>query len=107
MCVVQSKWWKVEIEGAHRELLRLRERLGKLEQIENTKKDSNQQEEAQNKPAADKGNAGVEPRADQTALSLSREEIQVIREYIKPPPPTRPPSPPINLATPVTPSHIP
>ena len=68
----------------HRELLPLRERLGKLEQIEITKKDSSQQEEAQNKPATEKNRAGGETRTEQAALNLSREEIQLIRDYIKP-----------------------
>lgn len=80
----QIKSLKSEIAALHRELLPLRERLGKLEQIENTKRDSNQQEEAQNRPDTERNRAGGEPRTEQAALNLSREEIQLIRDYIKP-----------------------
>jgi len=84
MALGQIKSLKSEIAMLHRELLPLRERLGKLEQIEITKKDSSQQEEAQNKPATEKNRAGGETRTEQAALNLSREEIQLIRDYIKP-----------------------
>jgi hypothetical protein len=103
----QIKSLKSEIAVLHRELLPLRERLGKLEQIENTKRDSNQQEEAQNKPDMEKNRAGGETRAEQAALNLSREEIQLIRDYIKPATSAGSGAAPINVGDPVSGAMIP
>ena len=91
----------------HRELLPLRERLGKLEQIENAKRDSNQQEEAQNKPDTEKNKLGGKTRTEQAALNLSREEIQLIRDYIKPAPSAGTGAPAINVGDPVGGAMIP
>jgi hypothetical protein len=106
IALVQTRSLKTEIVLLDRELGPLRERLGKLERAEKTKLATEQQEARQN-TAADKGNAGVEPRADQTALNLSREEIQVIREYIKPTPATGAPAAAINVGDPVIGGTIP
>jgi hypothetical protein len=89
----QIKSLKSDIAILHRELLPLRERLGKLEQIEKKKRESEQQEEAQNKADTNKPGAGT----DQTSLNLSREEVQLIREYIKPAPSAGIAAPAINV----------
>ena len=82
---VQIKSLKSEIALLHRELPPLKERLARLEG-EKAKLDLDQQEGLKNKSAAEKNKAGGEIRADQTALILSREEIQMVRDYIKPAP---------------------
>jgi hypothetical protein len=100
----QIKSLKSDIALLHRELLPLRERLGRLEQAERTKKDSDQQEEAQNKSDTEKNK---EIRTDQSALNLSREEIQLIREYIKPAPVAGAAAPATNVGDPVEGGMIP
>jgi hypothetical protein len=76
---------KSDLAGLRRELLPVKERVAKLEQIEKERRDLDQQQEAQNKSEAGKSQSGGETRSDQTtALNFSREEIQLIREYIKP-----------------------
>jgi hypothetical protein len=107
VALVQTRSLKTEIAMLDRELGPLRERLGKLERAEKTTLATEQQEAGQSKSAADKDKAGVERRVDQTALDLSREEIQVIREYIKPAPFTGPPAGPINVGDPVSGGTIP
>src|SRR5205823_12382669 len=69
---------KSEIALLHRELSPLKERIAKFEQAER-RRESDQQE-AQNKSERDKA------REAQPALNLSREEIQLVREFIKPAP---------------------
>jgi hypothetical protein len=88
---------KSDIAGLRRELLPAKERIAKLEQIEKAKRDSDQEEEAQDKPDIEKNKPAGEIRSDQTALNLSREEIQLIREYIKPAPPAGTAAPAINV----------
>jgi hypothetical protein len=73
----------------HRELRPLRERLAKLEQF--------QQEETQSKADA----------SHPSALNLSREEAQLIREYIKPAPSPETAAPPVNVGDPIGGSMIP
>ncbi|WP_375780254.1 hypothetical protein ACE103_16300 [Bradyrhizobium sp. ma5] len=99
----QNSTLKSDIVTLRRELVPLRERLARLEQIETAKRDAAQQQEAQDKAEAERKAAGGE----QTALSLSREEIQLIREYIKAAPSTGVVGPPINVGDPVTGGMIP
>lgn len=66
----------------HRDASYLRERLAKLEQVERANPVSDRPGEPQRKPEADEKKSG----ADQAALNLSREEVQLIRDYIKPAP---------------------
>ncbi|MGY3590492.1 hypothetical protein ACVIGB_009925 [Bradyrhizobium sp. USDA 4341] len=87
-----------------RELIPLRERLVRLEQ-DSAKREAAQQDEAQDKLEADKkaADAGSEP----AALNLSREEIQIIREYIKAAPSAGADATMINVGDPVTGGMIP
>jgi hypothetical protein len=89
LALVQLKSSKTEIATLHRDLGSLKERFAKLEQ------------------AAEKNKAGVEPSTDQGALNLSREEIQLIRDFIKPSPAGSTPAPAINVGDPVGVATIP
>jgi len=91
----------------HREVLSLRERLAKSEQAEKAKRDLEQQEEVQSKSAVDKNRSPGEIRTDQTVLNLSREEIQLIRDYIKPAPSAGAAAATINVGDPVEGGMIP
>ena len=75
----QIRFFKSEIASLHRELVPLRERLGALEQNEKRKRDTGRQKEAQSNAGTDIPGEGT----DQTALNLSRDEVQLIKEYIK------------------------
>jgi len=103
----QIKSLKSDVSLLHREVLSLRERLAKSEQAEKAKRDLEQQEEVQSKSAVDKNRSPGEVRADQTVLNLSREEIQLIREYIKPAPSAGAAAPAINVGDPVEGGMIP
>jgi hypothetical protein len=81
----QIKSLKSDIAMLHRELRPFKERPGKLEQF--------QQEEAQSKVDASNPGGGT----GQTALNFSREEAQLIREYIKPAPSAGTAAPAINV----------
>src|SRR4051794_20336347 len=93
----QIKLLKSEIDRLRRELLPLSERLAKLEQVEKTRKDTS---EGQNRP-------GVENNSPSARLELSPEEIQLIKDYIKPAPYSGPLGPAINVGDPVTAAMIP
>jgi hypothetical protein len=98
---------KSDVAALRRELLPVKERVTRLEQAEKEKRDLDQQEEAQIKSAAEKNNAGGENRTNQAGLNLSREEIQLIRDYIKPTPTTGAAAPAINVGDTVVGAMIP
>jgi hypothetical protein len=98
---------KSDIAALRRELLPAKERITRLELIEKAKRDLAQDEEAQKKSDTDKSKAGGEVRTDQTTLNLSREEIQLIKDYIKPAPSVGPAAPAINVGDPVGGAMIP
>jgi hypothetical protein len=98
---------KSDVAALRRELLPVKERVTRLEQAEKEKRDLDQQEEAQNKSAAEKNNAGGENRTNQAGLNLSREEIQLIRDYIKAAPIPGAAAPAINVGDPVEGAMIP
>jgi hypothetical protein len=107
LALVQLKSLKTEIAMLHRELGPLKERVAKLEQAEKTKLEADQKEGGQIKLGAEKNKAGAEPSTDQSALSLSREEIQLIRDFIKPAPAGGAPAPAINVGDPIGVATIP
>ena len=90
LALVQLKSLKTETATLHRELGSLKERFAVLEQA-----------------GAEKNKARVEPNTDQGALNLSREEIQLIRDFIKPSPAAGPPAPAINVGDPIGVATIP
>ena len=98
---------KSDVAALRRELLPVKERVTKLEQIEKEKRDLDQQEETQNTPGTEKNQSGGEIRSDKTGLNLSREEIQLIRDYIKPAPTRGPAAPAINVGDAVDGAMIP
>ena len=77
------------------------------ESAEKEKRELDQQEKAQNKPDTEKNQPGGEIRSDQTGLNLSREEIQLIRDYIKSAPIPGATAPAINVGDPVEGAMIP
>ncbi|MCC8952402.1 hypothetical protein H8B02_02685 [Bradyrhizobium sp. Pear77] len=87
-----------------RELIPLRERLVRLEQ-DAAKREAAQQDEAQDKLEADK--KAADAGSEQAALNLSREEIQIIREYIKAAPSAGADATMINVGDPITGGMIP
>ncbi|MHC1943091.1 hypothetical protein IF803_01770 [Bradyrhizobium sp. UFLA06-06] len=96
---------KSDIAALRREIAPLRERLARLEQVEVAKRDAAQQEDAQNRAEAEK--KLTDGAGEQAALSLSREEIQLIREYIKAAPSAGAAVAPINVGDPITGGMIP
>lgn len=100
----QATSLKSDIATLHREFAPLRERLARLEQ-DAAKRDATQQDNAQEKAAAEKKAADV--GSEQAALNLSREEAQLVREYIKAAPSSGTAGPPINVGDPVTGGMIP
>jgi hypothetical protein len=98
---------KSEIATLHRDLLPLRERVGKLEQTEKAKRDSDQQEAAPDKSRTAANKSGGDNRTDQGGLSLSREEVELIRSYIKPAPSADIAAPAINVGDPFSGATIP
>jgi hypothetical protein len=85
---------KSEIAMLHRDFLPLRERVGKLEQTEKAK---DQQEAASDKSGTATNKPGEDNRADHGGLNLSREEVELIRNYIKPAPSADIAAPAINV----------
>ena len=90
----QVRSLKSEITTLQRELLPLRERVAKFDQTERAK-------ETPGKVSDQKIPPSREPRAEQAALVLSREEIQIVRDYIKPAPVVGAPTAPISVGDPV------
>ncbi|WP_456732094.1 hypothetical protein [Bradyrhizobium sp. USDA 3364] len=94
---------KSDNAALHRELVPLRDRLARLEQ-DAAKRDAAQQQDAQEKAEAKKAS---DAGSEQPALTLSREEIQLVREYIKAAPSPGAAAPPINVGDPVAGGMIP
>ena len=107
IAIVQIKSLKSEIVTLQRELAPLKERLAKAESEEKTKRDNDRLKETQARAGGDKNSTSVDNRVEQAPLSLSREEVQIIREYIKPAPFTGSPAPPINVGDPMSGGTIP
>ena len=97
---------KSEIATFHRDLLPLRERVGKLERTEKARRESDQQA-APDKSGTVANKPGEDNRIDQGGLSLSREEIELVRSYIKPAPLADIAAPPINVGDAVSGATIP
>jgi hypothetical protein len=91
IALVQIKSLTTDIAALHRELGPLKERFEKLEQAEKAKLEADQN------ATAERTKAAADPRPDQTGLNLSREEIQLIRDFIKPAPASGTPAPAINV----------
>jgi hypothetical protein len=84
---------KSDIALLRRELLPVKERFAKFEEAENQRRDQDQQQEAQKRSQT----AAAEVRSDPNPLNLTWEEIQLVREYIKPAPAPASGEPEINV----------
>ena len=101
VALVQIKSLKTDIAMLHRELGPLKERFAKLEQAQKAKLEADQN------ATAEKNKAAADTRPDQIGLSLSPEEIQLIRYFIKPAPAGGTPAPAINVGDPIAAGTIP
>jgi hypothetical protein len=95
VAVTQIRSLKMEISSLQRELSPLKERLSRLDQAEKAKeaKDAKARDESERRPA-------VLPQQP-APLSLSREEVQLIRDYIKPAPASGPSTASVSVGDPV------
>jgi hypothetical protein len=98
--LIQVKSLKSELTALQRELLPLKLRVAMLDQIEKSR-------ETSDKVSDQKNQSPRENRAEEAPLLLSREEIQLIRDYIKPAPVVGSSTAPISVGDPVTGPTIP
>jgi len=98
--LIQVKSLKSELTALQRELLPLKVRVARLDLIEMSK-------ETPGKLGDQKNQSSRESRAEEAPLLLSREEIQLIRDYIKPAPVAGSSTAPISVGDPVTGPTIP
>jgi len=106
--ITQIRSLQSELATLQRELSPLRERLARAEFLEKARQAADQQKEAQNKAGAQANKGGLPPRVEQVALSLTPEEIRLIRDFIKPAPTAAgPAAPPINVGDTVSIATIP
>ncbi|WP_369722074.1 hypothetical protein AB8Z38_34935 [Bradyrhizobium sp. LLZ17] len=76
---MQVKSLKADIAILQRDIIALKLRVARLDQIASAN-------EARDKPSSEIPKPPAETRPDRASLNLSREEIQLIRDYIKPAP---------------------
>jgi len=100
VAIARIKSLESEVAALQREVVPLRERVARAEYLERVKQNAEQQKEAQNK-------TGPPARADQIALSLTPEEIRLIRDFIKPAPAGGTLAPAINVGDAVSFATIP
>jgi hypothetical protein len=98
--LIQVKSLKSELTALQRELFPLKLRVAMLDQIEKSR-------ETSDKVSDQKNHSSRENRAEEAPLLLSREEIQLIRDYIKPAPVAGSSTAPISVGDPVTGPTIP
>lgn len=91
---------KAEIATLQREIIALKLHAARLDQIASAN-------EARDKASREAAKPLAENRPDQAGLILSREELQLIRDYIKPAPVVGSPTEPIKVGDPVTGETIP
>jgi hypothetical protein len=96
----QVKSLKAEIATLQRDIIALKLHVARLDQIASAN-------EARDKPSSETPKPQAENRPDQASLVLSREEIQLIRDYIKPVPNAGSAIEPIKVGDPVTGETIP
>ena len=100
LALAQIRSLKAEIASLQRELLPLRERLASFEQAEKAR-------QAEIRADAETNKALAEKPFQPAPLAFSREEVQLIREYIKPAPSVGPALPAANVGDPVTGGTVP
>jgi hypothetical protein len=97
----QVKSLKAETATLQREIIALKLHVARLDQI------ASANEAARDKPSSEAPKPQAETRPDQASLALSREEMQLIRDYIKPAPIAGAAIEPIKVGDPVTGETIP
>ncbi len=107
IALAQIKSLKSEIATLQHELVPLKERLARAESDERIKRENDQRKEAQARAGAGKSGPSADNRIEQAPLSLSREEVQLIRDYIKPAPFSAPAAAPINVGDAISGGTIP
>jgi len=100
IALAQIRSLKSEIAALQRELFPLRERVAKAELLERAKQIAEQQKGSQNK-------SGATGATEQAALSLTPDEIRLIRDFIKPAPSAGATAPAINVGDTVSIATIP
>lgn len=100
IALMQIKSLKSEISGMEREMLSLKERLRQLDRFE-------AQAKQKEKDAAEINRTPTKREPEQKTIALSREEIQLIGDYIKPAPYAGPPAAPIKVGDPFNGGTIP
>ena len=100
IAVTQIRALQTEISSLQRELIPLKVQLLRLDQVEKAKEAEKTREE-RSRQAAEK------TAAQQVPLTLSREEAQLIRDYIKPAPVTGTSIAPVSIGDPLTGPMIP
>ena len=100
VALMQIRSLRSELTTLQRELPPLRERVARLDQIERAR-------ELPAKAADQKVQPPRENRVEETALQLSREEIQLVRDYIKPAPIVGAAAAPTKVGDPVTGTMLP
>ncbi|WP_271671426.1 hypothetical protein [Bradyrhizobium sp. CCBAU 51627] len=97
---MQAAALKAEVATLQREIIALKLHIARLDQIASAN-------EVREKPSSETPKPPPENRPDQAGLTLSREEIQLIRDYIKPAPVAGAATEPIKVGDPVTGETIP
>jgi len=98
--LMQATALKAEIATLQREIIALKLRVARLDQIASAN-------ETRDKPGTETPKPPAENRPDQAVLVLSREEVQLIRDYIKPAPVAGSATESIKVGDPVTGETIP
>lgn len=98
---------KSEISALERELAPLKKQAEAKVQRNENKREEDSKREDQGPAASGRRNGSLQSPSGPPALILSPEEIQVVREYIKPAPSERPATAPINVGDSVTSGTIP
>jgi hypothetical protein len=98
---------KSDIAVLRRELLPVKESFAKFEEAENQRRDQDERQEAQKRSETGKDQPAAEVRSDLIPLNLTREEIQLVKEYIKPAPSPASAAPEINVGDAVRGAMIP
>lgn len=97
---MQVNTLKVEIAMLQREIIALKLHAARLDQITSAN-------EARDKPTRESPKPAPETRPEQASLILSREEVQLIRDYIKPAPVAGTATEAIKVGDPVTGETVP
>lgn len=106
IALTRTRSLQAEIATLQRELALLKERTARADN-ELAKQQASQQRELAKKAVIEQTRTGPNHRTDQPPLDLTQEDIQIIKEYIKPAPPIGTPMPAIKVGDTVGTATIP